>query len=422
MDQLSRRARPLVAGSLPAYIGEHFARGADRFHPVDRPDGYLGLCVAENGQMWDLLEPALSGPHVLESNVTGYDDMAGTARFRAAIAALFEQRLFHRPVSAQAVVTMAGAGAVLEALFHAIADPGEGVLVPTPSYAGFWPDLTLRDGLVIVPVHTSAADSFRLTPRLLDQAVASSPVPVRALLLTNPDNPLGKVASPSELHDLVAWARRTGVQLVVDEIYALSVFGHTPFTSIGSLGQLGEDVHVVWAFSKDFAMSGLRCGVLVTDNPDVRAAVAAQAVWGSVSTLTQAVLSAMLEDGSWTDRYIDTMRARLGGMHAAVIGALTAAGIRHLPAEAGFFLLVDLREFLDEPTWGAEDRLWRRLLDEANVNLTPGSACRVAEPGFFRLCYAALPVEHVLEGIDRMWSVVSGQWSVAEGRPIAGEP
>jgi DNA-binding transcriptional MocR family regulator len=42
------------------------------------------------------------------------------------------------------------------------------------------------------------------------------------------------------------------------------------------------------------------------------------------------------------------------------------------------------------------------LLDEGNVNLTPGSACRIAEPGFFRLCYAALPVEHVVEGIERV--------------------
>jgi aspartate/methionine/tyrosine aminotransferase len=302
---------------------------------------------------------------------------------------------------------MAGAGAVLEALFHAIADAGEGVLVPTPSYAGFWPDLTLRDGLVIVPVHTAAADSFRLTPRLLDEAVAGSPVPIRALLYTNPDNPLGRVASRSELEVLVAWARGTGVQLVVDEIYALSVFGASPFTSVASLGEsLGEDVHVVWAFSKDFAMSGLRCGVLVTQNSDVRAAVASQAVWGSVSTLTQAVLSAMLEDDAWIGRYLAAMRGRLGAMHAAVTAALAAAGIRHIPAEAGFFVLVDLREFLDEPTWEAEDRLWRRLLDEGNVNLTPGSACRIVEPGFFRLCYAALPVDHVIEGIRRLGSVV----------------
>ena len=42
-------------------------------------------------------------------------------------------------------------GAVLELLFHAIADPGDAVLVPTPSYAGFWADLETRDDLTIVP-------------------------------------------------------------------------------------------------------------------------------------------------------------------------------------------------------------------------------------------------------------------------------
>jgi DNA-binding transcriptional MocR family regulator len=64
-----------------------------------------------------------------------------------------------------------------------------------------------------------------------------------------------------------------------------------------------------------------------------------------VSTLTQAVLAAMLEDELWTDRYIDTMRARLGDMHTVVRRTLTEAGIRHIAAEAGFFVLVDLREF-----------------------------------------------------------------------------
>jgi aspartate/methionine/tyrosine aminotransferase len=73
-----------------------------------------------------------------------------------------------------------------------------------------------------------------------------------------------------------------------------------------------------------------------------------------------------------------------------------------MPAEAGFFVLVDLRRFLSSPTWEAEDQLWRRILNETRVNLTPGSACHVGEPGFFRLCYAGLPTETVEVGVQRI--------------------
>src|SRR5690606_9617068 len=126
---------------------------------------------------------------------------------------------------------VAGAGAVLELLFFAICDPGDGVLVPTPSYAGFWADLETRDELTIVPVHRQSADEFRLTTEALDRALAEAGRPVKALLLTTPDNPLGRVYSAAELNEILAWAERAEIHVVVDEVYALSVFGRRAFVS-----------------------------------------------------------------------------------------------------------------------------------------------------------------------------------------------
>lgn len=82
--------------------------------------------------------------------------------------------------------------------------------------------------------------------------------------------------------------------------------------------------------------------------------------------------------------------------------ALDQARIPHLPSEAGFFLLIDLRGWLPEPTWAAEDALWRQILEETKVNLTPGSTCRIVEPGFFRLCFAAEPPEAVEAAVRRI--------------------
>jgi aspartate/methionine/tyrosine aminotransferase len=407
-DPLALRGRRLVDESrLPAYIAANLARSHDRYAPTSNPGGYVALCTAENRLVEDLLRPKLLAAGDVPERALGYDDMRGSAGFRRQIAAFLARSFVGRPVDPDAVIVLAGAGTVLEAMFHAIADPGDGVLVPTPSYAGFWLDLETRDALSILPVHTSAEDGFRLTTDLLDRALATARRPVRALLFTSPDNPLGRVYSAAEIDEVAAWCEHHRLHLVVDEIYALSVFGEAPFTSVGSRRrELGDRIHVVWGFSKDFGMSGLRCGVLVSESVDVAAAVSAQAYWGAVSGATQHLLGEMLADAEWVDAYVAGMRNRLRDAHEAVCSALDGHRIPHLRSSAGHFLVCDLRGYLDEPTWAAEDRLWRRLLDEANLNLTPGSACRIAEPGFFRLCFAAESPPAVLEGVRRLAEVI----------------
>lgn len=393
---LARRGRVLLERSpTPEYLREHFAR-------VGSP-GYAPLCIAENRLMWDVLAPKMAACRNVPERVLGYDAMIGAASFRGQLATLLGRHLCGRAIDPGHVAVLAGAGSVLEALFYALGDAGDGVLVPTPSYAGFWLDLEVRDGLRIVQVPCASDDGFRLTPARLDRALAEAEVPVRALLLTSPDNPLGRVHTASELEALLAWAEGAGLHVVCDEVYALSVFAGEPFVSAGRLrSRLGERLHLVWAFSKDFAASGLRCGVLVTENEALLAAVDLLAEWACCSGDTQFLLGEMIADETWVDHYLAAMRSRLGGAHAAVAAALAEEGIPFLPSSAGFFLLLDLRRWLTAPTREAERALWWRLLEETGVNLTPGAACRIAEPGFFRLCFAGAPIGEVLDGIRRV--------------------
>jgi len=405
---LSLRGRRLLADSgMPAYLVEQFRHAGDSWHPEDNPDGYLGLCVAENRLVWDLLEPQVRAPRNVPPEAFAYDAMIGSERFREQLAAFLSRHVLGRPVAADRLAVLAGAGSVLEILFHVIADPGDGVLVPTPSYAGFWLDLETRDELTIVPVDCPSDDGFRLTPARLDAALEAADRPVKALLYTNPDNPRGSVASPDELEAVVRWTADRGLHLVCDEVYALSVFGERRFTSVAEIvPSLGDMVHVVWAFSKDFAASGLRCGVLVTENPDVLRGVDTLAYWACCSGDTQYLLGSMVSDEAWLRRYLTEMPHRLGEAYRRTTAALDAAGIAYVPAEAGFFLLVGLRRFLPAPTFEAEHALWRRLLDEARVNLTPGGACHIAEPGFMRLCFAAAPPEAVEEAVRRIGKIL----------------
>lgn len=407
---LSRRGRGLVERPpLAEYIGAHFQRSSAPYDPSAATEGYIALCIAENGQMWDVLAERLARATPLPPHGLGYDAMIGTLGFREQLARFLGRTLTQRPVAPEHIVALAGAGSVLELLFYALCDPGDGVLVPTPSYAGFWADLETRDELVVVPVPRRSEDGFALQTDALDRAVAGAGRPVTALLYTNPDNPLGRVAAAEEIEALLRWSERTGIHVVFDEVYALSIFGDRPFVSAASLRPtLGECAHVVWAFSKDFGASGLRCGVLVSENAEVCRAVDGLAYWAACSRHTQHALGEIVDDAPWVDAYIVEMRRRLGATYRAVTRALEQEKVPFFPADAGIFVMCDLRAFLSAPTWKAEADLWRRMLDEANVNLTPGSACRAAEPGFFRLCYASVPVATVELGIRRVGAVLRG--------------
>jgi len=403
-DQLSRRARRLLEGhTLPEYIAADHDRRADRWDAVANPDGYIALCTAENKLVWDLLRPRVNGPRDVPPAALGYDDMAGNLGLRERLSSFLGDHLFGRRFDPSQIMVLAGGGAILEALFYAIADPGEGVLVPTPSYAGFWLDLEARDELTIIPVPTASEDGFRLTVDHLDRALAGAERPVRALLFTTPDNPLGRVYEPAEIDEIAKWCDTHQIHAVFDEIYALSVFGDRPFVSIARRRDpLGNSIHIVWAFSKDLAMSGVRAGVLVSENSDVLEAVGSQAMWAATSGDTQNLLREMIGDPEWVDAYLPEMRRRLRAAHAATVAALTNARIQHLPSDAGFFLLLDLRRRLSDRSWDAEAALWHRILDEGNLNLTPGSAFHSPEPGFFRLCFASEPTEAVVVAVERL--------------------
>jgi len=407
-DSLSERGRALLSQPpMAAYIGAHFERVGDLWAP-DNPGGYIPLCIAENGLMWDVLGPRLAAAEV-PARALGYDVMTGSALFREQLASFLGKHLLERAVRPEEVAVLAGAGTVLEMLFHGIADAGDAVLVPTPSYAGFWSDLETRDGLHVVPVHTEAQSDFALTVQALDAALAGSPHPVRALLFTSPDNPMGRLYTREEIATVREWATGRGLHVVFDEIYGLSVYGDRPFVSVARLGALGEKTHIVWAFSKDFGASGLRCGVLISENRDVIASVDALAYWGAVSGDTQSRLGQVVADDPWVSGYLAENRRRLADAYAAVASALEEEGIPHLVPTAGFFALCDLRAFLSEPTFAAEEALWEELLETQRVNLTPGGACRIAEPGFFRLCFASQPTQAIVAGIARVGALLRGR-------------
>ncbi|GAA1602284.1 pyridoxal phosphate-dependent aminotransferase [Kribbella sancticallisti] len=363
---------------------------------LDNPSGYINLGTAENHLLFDLLEPRLTAPRSITAADTHYQELAGSPSLRTALAAFLARRVFQTEVDPDDLVVLAGAGVALEVLAFALCEPGDGIVVPAPYFSGVDGALTGRTRAVIIPAPLDPANGFALTAEAVEQAILQADVPVRAVALLSPSNPLGHLYDEQTLRAIAEVTLKHGLHLIVDEIYALSVH-HGEFFSCGQLAP-SDRIHLIWGFAKDFALSGYKVGVLHTRNPDIRAAAQSQARLATPSSDTQVLLRDLISDEPWVDSSLKTARTRLLAAYDLTTTALTAAGIPYLPAQAGLFLYLDLRTFEPEPA---------RIFTEAKLNLTPGTSFHTAEPGWFRLCYATHPAA-VTTAITRLAAVLEG--------------
>jgi gliotoxin/aspirochlorine biosynthesis aminotransferase len=128
-----------------------------------------------------------------------------------------------------------------------------------------------RSSVIPIPVTTGSLDSC-LTSALipaLEAALSTSKSAVKAVLITNPSNPLSQCYSKSCIEECIKFCHRHGLHYISDEVYALTRFSSAdlpnpePFISalaidIEKLGCDMSRIHTVWSTSKDFGQSGVR--------------------------------------------------------------------------------------------------------------------------------------------------------------------
>jgi len=101
-------------------------------------------------------------------------------------------------------------------LFKLLGDPGDEVLVPSPSYPLF-PWLARLEGLEAVPVPAFWHEGWHLDPIALEEACGPR---TRAIIVVGPNNPTGQFLKPAEWQALVDLAVRRDLALLVDEVFA----------------------------------------------------------------------------------------------------------------------------------------------------------------------------------------------------------
>jgi alanine-synthesizing transaminase len=190
----------------------------------------------------------------------GYTPSVGVPAAREAVASEYARR--GMPVGVERVVLTSGTSEGIELALGALADTGDEVLVPTPTYP-LYTAVLAKIGARAVYYRT---DPDRDWLPDLDDVRRLVTAATRAIVVIDPNNPTGAMYPASTRRALIEIAERSGVPILADEVYSeLGFDGPAPL-----LGSLAPDAPIISfsSLSKAYLAPGWRAGWLAVGRSD----------------------------------------------------------------------------------------------------------------------------------------------------------
>lgn len=328
-----------------------------------------------------------------------YDpDPRGLSPAREAIARLFSDK--GAPLRAERVLLTASTSEAYTWLFRLLADPGESVLVPRPSYPLLQYLAELSDVKPVpYPLRFHADGGWRIDFDALDAAAARG---ARAAVVVHPNNPTGSAVRKEELDRLTDLCRTRRMALITDEVFAEYLFSPSsqeiPATLLGERGIL---LFALGGLSKFLGLPQMKVAWTACGGPEelVEPALARLELIAdsllSVNTPAQAALPQWLEMAGVVQARI---QGRLETNRRTLAEECRSGGWRALAADGGWSAVLKNGAL---QSWEEEERWVLSVLEEAHVLTYPGSFFDFDEPGHAVVSLLAEP-ESFSEGIRRL--------------------
>ncbi|KAH7254519.1 pyridoxal phosphate-dependent transferase [Fusarium solani] len=401
----------------------------DLWHPETNPGGYTLMHE-------EVIEHMTKNFGVDSHSLTYGDGFSGSHRLRDTIAR-FVNRNFnpHEPVTKNQLLITSGVGQAIEVSGFSICDKGDGVLLARPYYGNFPIDLGYRVEAKTIGVSFEETDPFGLeTIKVYEKALADAQaqgIRVKALLLCNPHNPLGRCYPRQVIEAYMKFCQKHSLHLISDEIYALSVwrnpeFPDAPeFTSVLAINPDGiidrNLIHVFWGMSKDFGSNGIRLGCVISRNEAFIRACEANSYFTCPSSLSDLATSRILSDDAFVESLTKTNRLRLADNYIMTSKFLERHQIPYKKgSNAGLFIWVDLFAPIqaqvstalkkqggihsEKPFEDLQLKLYTTLLKH-RIFLALGADFGGDIPGWFRIVFAHEKT-YLQLGLDRMIEAV----------------
>jgi len=338
-------------------------------------EGLIPLWAGEG----DLATPAFISDATsasLRAGETFYTWQRGLPELRAALAA-YVSRLYDRPTAPERIFVTGSGMHAIQCVIAALAGEGDEIVFVAP----LWPNFAAAAGLAGArPVEVSlelADGSWRLDLAALERAIGPR---TRAIFLNTPNNPTGWTADAETIRAVLAIARRHGVFVIADEIYARFFYAGTRAPSFHDEMRDDDPVIFVNSFSKNWAMTGWRIGWI--EAPAEFGDLVENLVQYSnsgVAAFMQRGAVAAIEQG---EEFVESQVARAHQARDLFCDALLATNrVRLVRPEGAFYAFFAV----DGITDGMAAAL--SIADEAGVGLAPGSAFGPTCGPYLRACF-----------------------------------
>lgn len=315
----------------------------------------------------------------IKENESHYSDQKGFLSLREAISGYLDKQfdLQYNPET-EVVVTIGATEAIFDSL-AAIINPGDKVIIPTPTFALYIPIVKILGG---VPIQVdTTADGFQMTGKHLEEVIQKEgPDKVKAMMLNFPGNPTGFVYSKDQLQEIVDVVKDKNMFVISDEIYAELTYDHKHY----SLAKLmpGKTI-LINGLSKSHAMTGYRIGYIAGPKDFVEQANKMHAFTVTApSNPAQFAAEEALKNG--IDDPI-AMRKVYQERRDYLVEQLNDLGYETELPEGAFYTFSKIPENLGL----SSIEFANKLAEEGLVGVTPGVAFGKGGEGYFRISYAA---------------------------------
>jgi alanine-synthesizing transaminase len=265
------------------------------------------------------------------------------------------------------IVLTASTSEAYSLLFKLLADAGDEMLVPRPSYPLF-DHLTRLDLVAAVPYDLDYHGRWQIDFSSLERALT---IRTRAILVVSPNNPTGSFVTGTEFARLQGICADRGIAIIADEVFA--DYELEPGSTRGA-GRPGESrdalAFALGGMSKSIGLPQVKLGWVAAAGPDDAVAAALKRLeviadaYLSVSTPVQAAAAELFERGApIRSRILDRVRGNYAALRSAVD---EVAACRVLHGDAGWYAV------LQAPTLEPEEDLALRLLAHEGVLVHPG--------------------------------------------------
>ena len=279
-------------------------------------------------------------------------------------------------VDVENVVVTTGSQEGLLSTLLTVLDPNQEVLLPSPCYVGYIPEVDLVSAKPKF-VKLKEEDEFEIDPDIIRKCVTRK---TKALIINTPANPTGNVLKRSTLEELADIARDKNLLILSDEAYEDLVY-EGEHVSIGSLNGMNKHTISFFTFSKSYAMCGFRVGYVVGKEDLMKALTKVS----HYVTLCPPHLSqlAALKALTISPKYTEKMREEYDRRRKLIIKRLNEIGLPTVNPKGAFYAFSNIKNYSKDSFKFAD-----KLLKKAKVAVVPGREFGPYGEGYVRFSYA----------------------------------